>query len=65
MRRGACTHRYMEHLTDDDLCRLTAALAQALRDAMAWHAPPRLYGLVPSHQSLEDLFVELVESREP
>jgi hypothetical protein len=37
----------MDHLTDDDLYRLTSALAMVLRATDGWHEPPRLYGLLP------------------
>jgi len=36
----------MDDLSDDDLRRLTGALAAVLRTS-GWHEPPRLYGLVP------------------
>jgi hypothetical protein len=37
----------MDDLTDDDLRRLTGALAVVLRTTDGWHEPPRLYGLLP------------------
>lgn len=37
----------MDHLSDDDLRRLTCALATVLRATNGWHEPPRLYGLLP------------------
>ena len=37
----------MDHLSDDDLYRLTSALAMMLRATDGWHEPPRLYGLLP------------------
>jgi hypothetical protein len=37
----------MDHLTDDDLYRLTSALATVLHSSNRWHEPPRLYGLLP------------------
>jgi hypothetical protein len=36
----------MHDLSDDDLRRLTGALAGVLRGT-GWHEPPRLYGLLP------------------
>src|SRR5215211_4293922 len=36
----------MDDLSDDDLRRLTGALAAVVRTA-GWHEPPRLYGLLP------------------
>jgi hypothetical protein len=37
----------MDDLSDDDLRRLTGALAAVLRNSGGWHEPPRLYGLLP------------------
>jgi hypothetical protein len=37
----------MDDLSDDDLRRLTGALAAVVHAAGGWHEPPRLYGLVP------------------
>jgi hypothetical protein len=37
----------MDDLSDDDLRRLTGALAAVLHTAGGWHEPPRLYGLLP------------------
>jgi hypothetical protein len=36
----------MDDLSDDDLRRLTGALAAVVRTT-GWHEPPRLYGLLP------------------
>jgi len=40
----------MDHLSDDDLRRLTVALAAVVRPG-GWHEPPRLYGLLPRQTS--------------
>jgi hypothetical protein len=37
----------MDDLSDDDLRRLTGALAAVLGTSGGWHEPPRLYGLLP------------------
>jgi hypothetical protein len=37
----------MDHVSDEDLVRLTTALAATLRSTTGWHEPPRLYGLLP------------------